>query len=692
MPPQQPSQNAFFFPWRIALILTIFVVGAWWVWSFFPEQFQLQSSTLRTSLSKLTSASVEITIPEKGKLHIAAGPTTYLPEARVFGMLIASEQAAAVSPAKPFTIEAPLITVLNATNPENPRQMMLAVIFPDKFFQNGKKPVASLSFATSQTGDFSIDALYFGSLPLNSFPPTQEYPIYLESSNIPFDENGFSRAAAVGGGTPTPKLPKPACSDKVDNDGDKKFDFPEDPGCTDGFDNDESEPPPKAAPLELEVPKSFLVSTQDLNGNIDTTVILPPAQEQLEFRFQLKATGGSGNYEFSIKGQKPNPAGEYSLSDSGMILKNTGILSGDKMQVKKGSYRYRFSLTDGKESKEFSVQVSVHDALGNAVPLLLQTSFTGTEHRCTTGQICEAYFKAENGLLPYQYSFSGESPSKTPLLQVHLGQAFYRFTPAQEQLGTYKMKVSVRDSRQLKKDEGAPIAAVEFVLLIEAPKAPPPPPPPVEIPSEFKGAAEEPLPPEPEEEVPSCEFLDVTVSDQRAPYFAFTCRNRVMEGSEGRMRPDDLLNRAEAAKITMLIESSLEEAESLFSPFKDQPESTPVSFGDVTVGDWYSPFVYSLFQKGILAKKTYFRPSDTLTVAEALKLIVEAYSASSSEVADELDSLFAKKEEWYKPYQSLALFVQSSLALADPSRPIKRHEIAEMLYKLWKTYPVKKFE
>jgi Tol biopolymer transport system component len=42
------------------------------------------------------------------------------------------------------------------------------------------------------------------------------------------------------------RLPPPACSDGVDNDGDTQIDFPADPGCTSGSDTDETDPPPTA--------------------------------------------------------------------------------------------------------------------------------------------------------------------------------------------------------------------------------------------------------------------------------------------------------------------------------------------------------------------------------------------------------------------------------------------------------------
>jgi hypothetical protein len=52
----------------------------------------------------------------------------------------------------------------------------------------------------------------------------------------------------------------PACSDKIDNDGDGKIDAPADPGCSSATDTDETDPPPPPPPLKLAAGKPRAVA------------------------------------------------------------------------------------------------------------------------------------------------------------------------------------------------------------------------------------------------------------------------------------------------------------------------------------------------------------------------------------------------------------------------------------------------
>lgn len=163
-----------------------------------------------------------------------------------------------------------------------------------------------------------------------------------------------------------------------------------------------------------------------------------------------------------------------------------------------------------------------------------------------------------------------------------------------------------------------------------------------------------------------------------------------MSGFAGQMRPNDGINRAEAAKITTLIMASLADAENLFAPFATEQPATTVSFDDITVGDWYSPYVYYLYREGVLAKKPTYRPADFLTRAEAMKLVIEAHATISEDVLVELEAL-ANRPIWYEPYQAISRYVKASIGSADPAGQASRVEIAELLFKLQQTYPVGKF-
>ena len=62
------------------------------------------------------------------------------------------------------------------------------------------------------------------------------------------------------GTSPTFTVPLPACLDGLDNDNDRRIDYPEDPGCSDSRDNDETDPPPPVAPPQAPLPpvRSFV--------------------------------------------------------------------------------------------------------------------------------------------------------------------------------------------------------------------------------------------------------------------------------------------------------------------------------------------------------------------------------------------------------------------------------------------------
>lgn len=75
-------------------------------------------------------------------------------------------------------------------------------------------------------------------------------------------------------------VPPPVCSDWLDNDGDKRIDFPNDPGCTDATDDDETNLPPP--------PATFFVSP--ISHTFPPTTIGSPDT----FSFQIQNTGAAG--------------------------------------------------------------------------------------------------------------------------------------------------------------------------------------------------------------------------------------------------------------------------------------------------------------------------------------------------------------------------------------------------------------
>lgn len=667
----------------------------------FPDSSVLQGSSLKTTFNRLSSTAVEFSIPEAGTLRISTGPTSFLDDARVFGLVIASPQAQFINvtnapagpsayenPFKlvdsaqaqstntsgPFLVSSAYETVFNLVDSADPTEAQLALIFPQGQFAAQAGTLAELPFSTTQAGQFEIRGIYFGSLPSNGFPPYQDFPIFIESSNILFDENGEAQEVA-GPSVVQPPPTNPACSDNFDNDGDGKIDHPDDPGCEDPIDTDETDPA-GPEPIRLDIPSQYLETIQTADLRTEYLVVLPPAQEQLQYRFDFKSKGGDSSLSYGIQGRVANVNQAYPLENSGLVLKENGSLIGEPSSLKGGNYRYQFFVTDGTQTLDFTVQIPVHDTLGNPVGLDIDTSIAAGEHLCFVGQVCEAFFRAGLGITPYRYSFTGESPTGSTFLQVNAGEAFYRFVPSADQQGEYAVSIAVFDSAKRIKQEADQIietnntATIDFTLKIQTP----------EIETNFRFAAER-----------QCEFLDLSAVDPTFDFFQFTCRNGVIEGSGGVIREFDTFNRAEAAKVTSLILSDENTVLQTFGPFVNLPASTSVNYDDVTVGDWYGDDVYYLFQNGIIVDNNVYRPGDTLNAAEAMKLVIESYASLSIELLSDLEDITGF-QEWYEPYQTVASYVDATIALVEPSRPAERGLIAELLFKLHKAYPVDKFK
>jgi hypothetical protein len=655
------------------LLVSVFVFMGLWR-GLFPGGSVLESSSLKTTFNRLSSTAIDISIPEAGTLRISTGPTSFLDDARVFGLVIASPQAQFSDTSKPFLISSAYETIFNLVDSADSSEAQLALIFPQGQFAAQAGTLAELPFTTTQAGQFEIRGLYFGSLPDNGFPPYQDFPIFIESSNILFDDNGEAKEiSGPSTGQPTPL--NPACSDGFDNDADGKTDHPDDPGCTDPIDTDETDPA-GPEPLRLDIPSQYLETIQTPDLRTEYLVVLPPAQEQLQYRFDFKSKGGAAELIYGVQGRTANTNKAYPLDNSGLFLKEGGSFVGDPGALKGGNYRYQFFVTDGNQTLNFAVQIAVHDTQGTPVGLEIDTSIAAGEHRCFVGQVCEAFFRTTLGIPPYRYSFTGESPTGASFLQVNAGEAFYRFVPTADQQGTYAVSIAVFDSAKRTVQEGDQVietnntATIDFTLKIETP----------EIETNFRFAAER-----------QCEFLDLSAVDPTFDFFQFTCRNGVIEGSEGVIREFDTFNRAEAAKVTSLILSDEDTVVETFGPFANLPASTSVNYNDVTVGDWYGDDVYYLFQNGIIVDNTVYRPGDTLNAAEAMKLVIESYASLNIDLLSDLEDIKDFKE-WYEPYQTVASYVDATIAIVDPSRPAERGLIAELLFKLHRAYPVDKFK
>lgn len=138
--------------------------------------------------------------------------------------------------------------------------------------------------------------------------------------------------------------------------------------------------------------------------------------------------------------------------------------------------------------------------------------------------------------------------------------------------------------------------------------------------------------------------------------------NNVVQGySDDTYRPDNEINRAEFLKIIL---------ESL----NINTNGDGFCFPDVEY-DWYAPYVCEAESMGIVSgyPDGYFKPTNSINLAEALKIILEAYNA-------EIEST---SSIWYAPYLS---FMEDNNLLtrikADIAQSITRGEMAQLIYNL----------
>ena len=171
-----------------------------------------------------------------------------------------------------------------------------------------------------------------------------------------------------------------------------------------------------------------------------------------------------------------------------------------------------------------------------------------------------------------------------------------------------------------------------------------------------------PLPP------PQDPFTDVSYDDGLVPSVEYLKKNSAINGyPDGTFRPDNLINRAEFAKIVLLMHTTMKVA----TPIEGAPMPP---FSDIENGAWYEPYIRAAYENAVLSgyPDGTFRPNDTINFAEAAKIVVRAYGLEYEE---------SVTGAWYQPYwdalQSRELIPSSVLS---PDQNITRGEMAQLLY------------
>lgn len=167
------------------------------------------------------------------------------------------------------------------------------------------------------------------------------------------------------------------------------------------------------------------------------------------------------------------------------------------------------------------------------------------------------------------------------------------------------------------------------------------------------------------------------------PYFEAIqtlAQNKVIEGySDHTFQPHKPVNRAEALKI-ILIGSDI---------FVPEIQPTEI-FPDVLVGVWYAKYAAKAKNLNVIQGDPgtgFFRPGDTINLAEILKILIET---NKIQVEPPARAPFkdVPADAWFAPYFEYARLVQllpgSGEKEVQPALPITRGLMAELLYRLQK--------
>jgi len=133
---------------------------------------------------------------------------------------------------------------------------------------------------------------------------------------------------------------------------------------------------------------------------------------------------------------------------------------------------------------------------------------------------------------------------------------------------------------------------------------------------------------------------------------------------DGTFKPFNTINRAEFTKIVMGATGLGISGSNCFSDVADE---------------WFAPYVCSAKENGIISGYSdgTFKPNNTVNVAEALKIVLNAFNANVGQVSS--------GEAWYQPFVDYAEENELYLNTFDStSKSMTREEMAEIVYRLIK--------
>ncbi|MBT3865264.1 S-layer homology domain-containing protein [Candidatus Peregrinibacteria bacterium] len=172
-------------------------------------------------------------------------------------------------------------------------------------------------------------------------------------------------------------------------------------------------------------------------------------------------------------------------------------------------------------------------------------------------------------------------------------------------------------------------------------------------------------------------FSDVPEDHGNYQAIEFLKNNGYINGyPDNTFKPDSAINRAEA--VTILVSAA----------DLDLSTTEIVLFGDVPSEQWFFPYVMTAHDNGIVSgdKDGRFRPSDTITLAEALRMIGEALNVELPAVAAN-SNVFkdVPGDQWYSKYAAYAkdknILLMDDNGKVHPDTSLTRAGFAEIMYR-----------
>ena len=168
-------------------------------------------------------------------------------------------------------------------------------------------------------------------------------------------------------------------------------------------------------------------------------------------------------------------------------------------------------------------------------------------------------------------------------------------------------------------------------------------------------------------------FPDTNIASTEGKAAAELHRRAVIGGfPDGEFKGGRNVNRAEAAKFLLLARGT-----------QVQELTNNGKFWDVKDGEWYTKYVMTAAQKGVISGHPdgSFKPADTVNTAEFLKMLTLAFNLQKNMSYSYTD---INSSDWFAQYAGVAnkynLFPKRTASQLQPSRHLSRDEVAVAIY------------